>query len=273
MNRVVELAKSEKLLADVPMWQSGEALNFKPSSTRSSKTLASQDLGDSESQPLTPPDSPPASQRFAKRSRLATTLESSSSETQSLGFDTAEDCRISRIVTSGARGVQSRASTSSVLQVPASQLQSTMPLVTNTFTLSQAQRLFGSTATQAKVFSSLTSLMETFRAKYSYGFWTVILTRLLSKEGSSTLATLASYFAPTTTTTSTSVRNSSDDSDSEDFMCSTSDEETILISSGESEERSGSESEYQRYPIKRSQLRREQRRMMAPPEDSEEESD
>lgn len=267
-------SESDKLrssLAAVPTWSADSALNFKPLSTASKKKLASMGPGGSASQPTIILDDLPAYSPSAKRSRTESTSAIASIEIPPLGFGTVGASKRSPIVSNGVRGATSLASTSAGPQGPGSQLSSTTQLVTSTFTLSQAQRLFGSTRTQASVFSSLTSLMETFRGRYSYGHWTVILTRLLSKEGTSTLATLASFFAPTSTTTSTSVQSSSDDSSEEDSSDSSDGEESIEISLSDSEERSGSDSEYQRVPIKRSQLRREYRRFWNPPVDSDSE--
>lgn len=270
-----DATKLSELLADIPMSNPGEALNFKLPPTAPKRKAVSQAPGDMVDPLTLEQDATQDLLHFAKRCKTVTTSATSFSGSPSLGSGTLEGSKDWPIDLSGEDGAMSPASTSTAPLAQGSPLSCSTPVVTSTFTRSQAKILFGSTATQASVFSSLTSLTTAFNAKYSYACWTVILTRLLSKEGSSMLAGLASCFAPITTSTTVSTQPSSDASSEEDDTTFSDDEESIPLYGSDSE-RSGSDSEYQRYgtrTIKRGQLRHAQRRLILSPPTTDDESD
>lgn len=267
-----DASKLSELLAGARTPPAAKDPSSKPLPTAPKKKRASTALGDSANLSKDELDAPQDWSRSVKRSRLETTSATSSIEILPPGSDIREGSKDWPIDLRSELGVTSPASTSTDPLAPGSRLSSTTQLVTSTFTRSQARHLFGSTATQVNVFSSLTSLTTLFNAKYSYASWTVILTRLLSKEGSSMLAGLASCFAPITTTTTVSTTPCDDDSTEEEYIISSDSEGSIQLSESDSEERSGSDSEYQRYPIppmKRSQWKAQQRLFWTPPTDSE----
>jgi hypothetical protein len=112
------------------------------------------------------------------------------------------------------------------------------------FTLWQAMNLFGSTVTERKTFSSLTTLRGLLSAKRGSDYWMGILNSAQSKAGSSSLTTLLSLFAPTTQTTSRSRRLCDVDLTQEDSSISEDEEETIEISESScSEEESDQDEE------------------------------
>jgi len=187
--------------------------------TAAKKTLASSDLGRSDSQLSTDEDS----QTQPNESETETAQAASPLPIRKRSSDITEDYKHSNKRFSNHHGGKSKPSSSLAQQVSGKRASSTRPSGTKRFTLWQASNLSGSTGTRARVFSYLTSIRRKLLERHSSESWTDILTPLQSKEALSQLDGVWSAFYRTSTSAQDGTMQSSDDSQGEDSSISDDD--------------------------------------------------
>lgn len=212
---------------------------FKPPSITVSRTTpALTDLGDSVS--LMSDEEETAGDRLLRLSSMSS-LQAAPYKKQrpSIPLHTSASTAASSTTKSSSRrlqfGVPSEPSSSKAQAAAASRRSSTTHSLQPTFTLSQSRLLFGSTATAASVFSSLTSIRASLLAKSSSSSWMDIATQLSTKEASRALRGIASCLRQTTHSSSGTTQQSDDDSSEEDTSDSQAEEDNTLNFNSDSE--------------------------------------